>query len=165
MTSTLFRNRWMFVPIALLGATIAFCTITVLLAVADHPLGVEPQYDAKAAAWQATAAQRAENDRLRWIITPVLERLDGQLASIAITVEDRHTIPIDVAQVAVECIPIANADSRSLVTLVEARRGVYRGAFPVSAEGWHEFRVSVHRSDSTYTDSFRRVVPTELARP
>lgn len=158
----LLRNRWALVPIVLLGAAIAFAALTVLLAVSDHPLGVEPQYDVKAANWQATAEQLARNDKLRWIVTPEVARLDGSLASIRVRVEDKNAIAIDGADVAVECIPVADADRRVTVTLPEVAPGEYAAAFEVAHEGVHEFRVTVDAQGARYTDQFRRTVPGTL---
>lgn len=165
MIAPLVRNRWALVPIALLASAIAFCVLTVVLAVADHPLGVEPQYDSKAAGWQATADQLAENDKLRWLVTPSLTRLDPSLAAIRLRIEDRHAIPIERASVTVECIPIVNADRRSTLALAEVAPGEYAGAFDVALEGAHEFRVVVDAGAKTYTDQFRRVVPMVASGP
>lgn len=159
MIAALLRNRWALVPIILLASAIAFSVLTVMLAIADHPLGVEPQYDTKAAHWQSTAEQATTNDRLRWLITPDLARLDTSLASLRLRVEDRHTIPIDGARVVVEYIPIANADQRGTLTLAEIAPGEYAAAFEVRGEGAHEFRISIDTPTDRYTDSFRRVLP------
>ena len=94
MIASCIRNRWIFVPVGLIAAAISFAALTVTLAVARYPLGVEPQYDARAAQFQATVEQRATNDRLRWIVTPTLSRLDASLVSVSLRIEDRHSIPI-----------------------------------------------------------------------
>ncbi len=159
MIAAAIRNRWIFVPIVFLGAAIAFAALTVTLAIANHPLGVEPNYDTKAANFQATAEQRATNDRLRWIVTPELVRMDAGMASVSVRVEDRHTVPIEDAAVEIECIPLANGDARRRVELMQLSPGLYGATFEVMAEGRHEFRVTVRRGHDTYTDRFRRPVP------
>ena len=47
----LVANRWMFVPVLLLGMTVTIAVVTVMSAVVGHPLGAEPNYDTKAADW------------------------------------------------------------------------------------------------------------------
>ena len=49
LLSRLRSDRWMFVPIALLGLTVVTGFATVMSAVVGHPLGTEPAYDRKAA--------------------------------------------------------------------------------------------------------------------
>jgi hypothetical protein len=147
------------VPVGLIAAAISFAALTVTLAVARYPLGVEPQYDARAAQFQATVEQRATNDRLRWIVTPTLSRLDASLVSVSLRIEDRHSIPIVGATVDVECVPLANADLRHACSLRELAPGVYAGTFEIRAHGKHEYRVSVRTEHETYTDRFRRPLP------
>ncbi len=159
MLKATIRNRWVLFPIVSIGAAVAFAVLTVTLAVANHPLGVEPNYDSKAANYQATVEQRATNDRLRWLVTPGLVRMDQTLASITLRVEDRHTIPIDDATISVECIPLVNGDARQSVELIQLSPGTYAGTFEVAAEGKHEFRVRILQGLDTYTDRFRRPIP------
>ena len=47
----LVANRWVLVPVLLLSLTVGIAVATVLSAVVGHPLGMEPSYDRKAAAW------------------------------------------------------------------------------------------------------------------
>ncbi len=156
--STLFANRWLFVPCALLLTSVSFGVLTVTLAVANHPLGVEPGYDSKAAHFESERQQRETNDRLRWIVTPSVERLDGRLGGVRLHIEDRNANAIDASTVRVECIPVGNADGRSTVDLAEALAGDYAGTFAIRGEGLYEFRVSIKREGDTYTDLFRRNV-------
>lgn len=159
MITALVRNRWALVPVVLIGATIAFTSLTVVLAVSDHPLGIEPQYDTKAALWQQTASQRADNDRLRWLATPQLTRLDTGLVGLRLRIEDRHAIAIAGGRVSVECIPVAAADDRCVIELPEIGAGEYAAAFAPRLGGLHEFRVEVLRDGQRWTDQFRRSIP------
>ena len=83
----LIANRWMFVPVLLLGLTVTIATVTVMSAVVGHPLGAEPNYDAKAASWNAEREQRAANERLRWVVTPEIES-EGVRRSVSLRIED-----------------------------------------------------------------------------
>ena len=151
----LVANRWAFAPVALLGATVAIATVTVMSAVVGHPLGMEPAYDAKAASWDAERMQRAANDRLRWVVTPEIDSA-GVRRTLVVRIEDKHAARIEHASVVVECIPNRAAESRANATLVEIEPGVYRGEFTSPIGGQWEFRVRVDRDGEVYTDSFRR---------
>jgi FixH len=151
----LIENRWMFVPVALLGLTVTIATVTVLSAVVGHPLGTEPNYDTKAASWNAEREQRALNERLRWVVTPEIES-SGSRRTIALRIEDKHAARIDAGAVRVECIPIRAAESRQTIELARREQGDFIGSFDSTIGGQWEFRVTVTKAEIRYTDSFRR---------
>jgi FixH len=155
------ENRWMFAPIALLGLTVAIATATVLSAVVGHPLGMEPDYDAKAAAWEQERGQRAQNERLRWVVTPDIRSV-GSMRTVHLRIEDKHAARIDASRVEVECIPVRAAESRRTITLGRLETGDFAGSFESTISGQWEFRVVVERGGVRYTDAFRRFL--EVAR-
>ncbi|MEY5033441.1 MAG: hypothetical protein RL354_2472 [Planctomycetota bacterium] len=148
-------QRWMFVPVLLLGLTVTVGTVTVLSAVVGHPLGMEPDYDRKAASWEAERAQRAMNERLRWVVTPEVAS-DGARRTLSVRVEDKHAARIDAATVVVECIPIKAAEARTRIELSRLERGEFAGSFESRIGGQWEFRVTVEQGGVRYTDVFRR---------
>jgi hypothetical protein len=157
------ENRWMLAPVLLLGASVVITTATVLSAVVGHPLGMEPAYDVKAASWDAEREQRAQNDRLRWVVTPELVS-DGAHRSLRLRVEDKHAARIPAERVSVECIPVLRGESREVVlAAAPGETGVFEGAFDCGIGGQWEFRVTVDAANGRYTDTFRRQLPH--ARP
>lgn len=148
-------NRWMFVPIALLGFTVMVATVTVMSAVVGHPLGAEPAYDRKAANFDAEREQRLQNERLRWVVTPEVSS-HGAQRSLAIRVEDKHAARIDAKRVTVECIPVMNAGARVEIELARSGLGEFSGNFESPVGGQWEFRVAVEDDGVRYTDAFRR---------
>jgi nitrogen fixation protein FixH len=153
--SGLLANRWMFVPVLLLGMTVTVGTVTVLSAVVGHPLGMEPDYDRKAASWEMEREQRAMNERLRWVVTPEVGS-EGAHRTVSIRVEDKHAARIDAQSVVVECIPVKAAESRRTVELVRRDAGEFAGSFDSPIGGQWEFRVTVVQGGVRYTDGFRR---------
>lgn len=151
----LVANRWVLVPVLLLSLTVGIAVATVLSAVVGHPLGMEPSYDRKAAAWDEERAQRATNDRLRWVVTGEVES-QGAERTLRVVVEDKHAARIDADTVVVECIPIRAAESRQALELSRAAEGDFQGTFRSALGGQWEFRVEVRRGGERYTDSFRR---------
>jgi hypothetical protein len=154
------EHRWMFAPIVLLGGTVVIGVATVLSAVAGHPLGMEPAYDTKAASWDEEREQRAQNDRLRWVVTPEL-RSDGAHRTLVVRVEDKHAARIAADRVVIECIPnLLDASRRMLqLTAVPQESGVFEGSFDCTVGGLWEFRVTVETPLGRYTDVFRRQLP------
>lgn len=157
-THWLIANRWMFVPVALLALTVAIGTVTVLSAVVGHPLGAEPKYASKAAAWDDERAQRSVNDRLRWVVTPRIDS-EGAHRTIALRIEDKHGARIDATRVEVECIPVRMAEARRSITLARTASGSFEGSFESPVGGQWEFRIAVDADGVRYTDSLRRPLP------
>jgi hypothetical protein len=153
--SRMTANRWMFVPVLLLGMTVTIGTVTVLSAVVGHPLGMEPNYDTKAASWNAEREQRAVNERLRWVVTPEISS-DGARRTIALRIEDKHAARVEAGSVQVECIPIRAAELRQRVALSRQGSGEFAGSFESPVGGQWEFRVTVEQGGLRYTDAFRR---------
>jgi nitrogen fixation protein FixH len=151
----LLANRWMLVPVLLLGMTVTIGTVTVLSAVVGHPLGMEPDYDRKAASWESEREQRAMNERLRWVVTPEVGS-EGAHRTVSIRVEDKHAARIDAQSVVVECIPVKAAEARRTVELVRRDAGEFAGSFDSPIGGQWEFRVTVVQGGVRYTDGFRR---------
>ena len=152
---SLVANRWMFVPVLLLGMTVTIGTVTVMSAVVGHPLGMEPNYDTKAASWNAEREQRAVNERLRWVVTPEISS-DGARRTIALRIEDKHAARVEAGSVQVECIPIRAAELRQRVALSRQGSGEFAGSFESPVGGQWEFRVTVEQGGLRYTDAFRR---------
>lgn len=152
---SLAANRWMFVPVALLGLTVTVATVTVTSAVVGHPLGAEPRYDSKAADFGAELEQRAENERLRWVVTPEIGS-HGSQRVLAVRIEDKHAARIDADRVRVECIPVVNAEARLAIDLRRSGPGEFEATFDSAIGGQWEFRIAVEQGGHCYTDAFRR---------
>ena len=151
----LIANRWMFVPVLLLGMTVTIATVTVMSAVVGHPLGAEPNYDAKAADWDGQREQRAANERLRWVVTPEIAS-EGSQRNVTLRIEDKHAARIDATRVSVECIPVRAAEARKTIELSRRDAGDFAGSFESPIGGQWEFRVTVEKDGLRYTDDFRR---------
>ncbi len=154
----LIRDRWMFVPIVLLGVSVTIGITTVMLAVAGRPLGAEPDYYAKAVAWDARQLQVATNDRLHWNVSPELGPGVNGGARLSLKVNDKHGNLIDAQVVTVEAIPVRDADQREMLTMRCVAEGRFEGDLQRKLPGQWEFRVTVQHGNDTYTDMFRRTL-------
>jgi nitrogen fixation protein FixH len=154
----LIRDRWMFVPVLLLGVSVTTAFVTVSLAVRGHSLGVEPDYYEQSKHWSEVQAQMAANERLGWIVSPDLGPGENGHPRLNLSIKDKHGIPIPVDAVHVEAIPIRNADMRVAFDLDREREGEFAGDVPLKFAGQWEFRIDVERGEQRYTDSFRRTI-------
>jgi nitrogen fixation protein FixH len=151
-------NRWMFVPVLLLMCSVTTITVTVMLAVVGHPLGEEPDYYAKAVAWDTHRAQIATNDRLGWVVTPVLSAGSGGVARLTLDVRHKHGLYIDPETVTVDAIPVRAAELHQELTLERTADGRYAADLPLRVAGQWEFRVTIRKGEDLYTDVFRRTL-------
>lgn len=152
----LLRDRWMLVPIGLLAASVLSGTLTVLLAVAGRPLGVEPNSYERGLSHDRERTQAAANDRLAWIVSPEISGGRDGLPRLTISVTDKRGISIPAESATVEAIPIRNADLRTAVELAPEGEGRFAGEIPLRISGQWEFRIVVRRGQDVYTDTFRR---------
>jgi hypothetical protein len=159
---TLIANRWMFVPVLLLGCSVTIGAMTVLSAVVGHPLGMEPNYDRKAANWESERTQRALNERLNWVVTPELHS-NGVHRSISLRIEDKYAARVEASLVQVECIPVRDAERRQVIELPRRDSGIFAGEFDSPLGGQWEFRLTVERDGLKYTDAFRRFLTPVVA--
>ncbi|MDZ4755621.1 MAG: FixH family protein [Phycisphaerae bacterium] len=154
----LVRDRWMFVPIALLAVSVTVATSTVWLAVAGRPLGEEPDYYAKAVAWDAHRAQHDANDRLRWTVSPEITASSSGAPVLTLKITDKYGNLIDADAVGVEAIPVKRADRRCVPVMIRVEEGRFSGPLTARVAGQWEFRITVRGKQGTYTDSFRRTL-------
>ncbi len=159
----LVRDRWMFVPVLILGLGVGIAALTVSLAVAGHPVGAEPDYYEKALHWNETKAQLAVNDRLGWTVSPELLGGAGGKAHLKLVVKDKHGVAVPADRAQVEAIPVRVAELRTTVDLDHTDAGTFEIDIPLRISGQWEFRVTIHRGDELYTDTFRRSL--EFAKP
>jgi nitrogen fixation protein FixH len=156
------RNRGWYWPVGLAallvgsaGANIALVIITAR----DASFAVEPDYYAKALAWDETMAQQARNKALGWSlglrVEPVGER-DGMTVAVRLT--DRAGAPIEGARIAVEALHNARA-SHVLSAALEPRGSGYAATMPLARPGLWEFRLRAARGAEVFTATLTRDVP------
>jgi hypothetical protein len=158
LAARLIRNRWMFVPIGLLTLSVSVGVTTVALAVAGHPIGAEPDYYAKAASWDAHRLQQAINDKLRWNVAPTIVAGTQGSPLLQIEVRDKYGGIIEADAAEVEAIPVAMADARETLSMGRVAPGRFERELSARVPGQWEFRLTVKKGETVYTDTFRRTL-------
>jgi len=156
----LVRNRWAFFPVAMLGFSVVLAVVTVQAALHGQGAAPERNYYGKAVAWEDVQRQRAENDRLRWNVTPsfAASEADRRVPRLELSVADKWDLPIEGGVVSVEAIPVKAVDLGGEIALAEKSPGRYTADLPARMDGQWEFRVRIDRQGERYTDTFRRVL-------
>ncbi len=155
------EQRWAFVPVAFLLATVAFAVFATTLALRDpSAYAAEPDYYKRGADYDSYKQQIAENGVIGWVITPsiVAAQGDPRLARVEIAVADKYGIAIEGATATVEVIPIRDADARVQLALVPVGGGRYAADVPVRSGGQWEVRVEIRCKGKVFADRFRRQV-------
>jgi len=156
------RSRGWYWPVGLVallvgsaGANIALLVITSR----DASFAVEPDYYAKALAWDETMVQQAHNAALGWSlglrVEPTGER---ERLSVAVGLSDGAGAPLPDARIAVEALHNARA-SRVLTAVLEPHGLGYAAVMPLARPGLWEFRVRVTRGPDVFTATLMRDVP------
>jgi hypothetical protein len=161
LVRTAIENRWAFVPVGILAATVAFAVFVVVFLVNGRgATAAEPDYYRKGVAWDEWRRQEAENGTLRWVVTPSFGASPAGtgLVHLTLAVADKNAVPIVGAAVRAEVIPIADADRRVEVACAESGPGAYGVDVPLRAAGLWEIRTTVEWKGHRYCDRVRRQV-------
>lgn len=142
---------WPLALTAVLAITVAANFWLLWAANDDQHLAFEPDYYRKALAWDSAMAQGGRNLDLAWQATA---RLDHR-GRLAVTLADRHGLPLPGARVTAEIIPIAHADRFRSVTLTEGAPGDFGAVIPLVYGGLHEIRLNAVRLGDRFTTVLR----------
>jgi len=150
------RSHWW--PIGVAAALLfTVCANFGLLYVAGHDAStaIEPDYYAKAIAWDSTMAQRTNNARLGWHIVPHLGAFAPSTdATLSVTLSDSAGAPIGDATVTVSALYNGRA-SVVLESRMHYDDGAYRTTLPIAHRGQWELRFDVRRGAEHFTSSTR----------
>jgi nitrogen fixation protein FixH len=135
------------------GANIALVVITSR----DASFAVEPDYYAKALAWDETMAQEARNKALGWSLELRVEPT-GEGGLVAVSLADRAGAPLPGARITIEALHNARA-GRVLTAILEPRGPGYARMMPLARPGLWEFRLRVTRGADVFTATLMRDVP------
>ena len=115
---------------------------------------IEPDYDTKALHWDDTARQIRENVQLGWRI----EIAEARGNRLTVTLRDRDGKAIEGAAVNVESFHHAHAKSKVVSTMLAGDAGQYTTSANLSTPGLWEFRFTVLRGPTLFTQSMTRTV-------
>ena len=136
-------------PVAIVAFLVAGASANVYLLVrasSDPAFSVEPDYYAKAIAWDAHLAQMAHNEALGWKAA-----LSTDEGGIVVRLEDRDGRPVAGAAVTLEAFPMARGNQIVRGSLGETPEHAYRADLSFARAGLWEFRLAAQRGADTFT--------------
>ena len=152
-----FRAWWPFpgMVFALIGMSMTFATVTLVLATNDPSFALEEDYFAKAVAWDETAVEREASRELGWVATAELSSaLDGKGdRSVTILLKDRDGNAVEGASIEVFCFHNARRVETFSFTPSEIAPGRYAAGQPLARDGRWTVRLRAARGDDVYTAS------------
>ena len=155
------RSRGWYWPVGLAALLVASAGANIALLVItsrDASFAVEPNYYAKALAWDESMAQQARNEALGWSLGLRVDPMGvRRLMTVTVRLADRSGAPIEGAQVAVEAFHNARA-SRILSAALEPRGQGYAAVMPLERPGLWEFRLRVTRGPEAFVATVTRDV-------
>jgi nitrogen fixation protein FixH len=155
---------WPTIIIVALVVDVGVGVVMMRVATHDPNYGIEPDYYAKAVAWDSTTAQSHRNDVLGWQLTPELGPVAaGRAATLTMLLRDRTGVPVTGAHLSIEAIPVAHADEVIRSDLPAAPGGDYAAALPMERSGLWELRVVATRGEDHFTADIRLDVSESVA--
>jgi len=139
-----------------LAAVVAANIGLVIVARSDPSFVIEPDYYAKAVAWDSTLAQQRRNSELGWSISPDLRPFtrSGD-ATLRVRLTDATGKDVDGATVEVAALFNARAGDVRTATLSADSTGGYVTAIPVNHAGIWQLRFTVVRGADRFTHETR----------
>lgn len=140
----------------ILGATVAANLWVMRIANADPAFAIEPDYYAKAVAFDSLMAAERRTLALGWGVDAALAPVDRDGHGL-LTVQLRGADAAPLAGATVRVVARFNARANDSVTAVlrEERAGVYTAAIPVAHAGEWEVRIDATKDDAQYSHRLR----------
>jgi nitrogen fixation protein FixH len=147
---------WPIGVVVTLAAVVVLNVWVAIIAGDDPSFAIEPDYYAKAIAWDSTMAQARRNDTLKWRLAPswgVFSVDSGTTLKVRLT--DSLGAPIRNANIAVSALYVGRAALAHTATLHGDGRDGYAVALPVDHAGRWELRFTVERGADRFTSIAR----------
>lgn len=144
---------WPFLLVGLLASGVGVNLYFMSCAISDPSFAVEPDYYAKAIAWDAHQAQARDNAELGWTLELAVAPADSGTgrARVVASLLDRDGLPVPGLTVGLEAFHNARASQVVRSELVETAEHAYEADVAVSRPGFWEFRVAATRGTEVFT--------------
>ena len=157
---------WPIAVAAILGATVVANLAVMRIANSDPSFAIEPDYYAKAIAFDSTAAASRRSAGLHWMATAATNATKGAVAvravavrTLEVTLTDSLGQPITGARVTAEALFVGRANRVLSATLTESTPGHYEAPAAAMQRGQWEVRVTAIRGDAHFVTRLRTEVP------
>lgn len=148
------EHLWPLGMAAILAGTVVINFWMIKVAGDDPSFAIEPNYYARAVAWDSTVAQEARNRRLGWRVEPTLTGFDESGAVLSVALSDSAGAAIPDAHVRVSALFVGRANE-VLDAPLAPTGSRYAVRLPVRHRGAWELRFTVNRGGERFTSTHR----------
>lgn len=151
------KITWIGIIVGLLGMSIVIYGVAIVVTLTDPSFALEPDYEKKAADWDAIQRQRTINKELGWSAKVNVEAgpRRGEIV-VRLTLHDQDDQPIDGAIVELEAFHNARAGQVYRARLDHIADGEYTAAMPIARTGMWEFRLTANHRGDVFTKTIRK---------
>lgn len=152
---------WPIAVAAILGATVVANIAVMRVANDDPSFAIEPDYYAKAIAFDSSAAAARRSAALHWTVTTATTATTASTGEriLQLTLADSLGHPITGAHVTSEALFIARANRVITATLTESAPGHYEAPAAAMQPGQWEVRIAAVRGAAHFVSTMRTEVP------
>ncbi len=151
---------WPMIIVGLLMMNATIVVVTVVLAAGDPSAAVEPDYYAKALAFEGTMKQREASTRLGWTAEPTLRTAaDARTPELVVRLTDRDHQPLTGASVTITAFPSARSGERQSLTATPTPSGEYTTPIRITRGGIWIIRIVATVGDDVFTRETDLIVP------
>ena len=154
---------WAWVPVGLLVTCLGGLGVMLAIALDDPGFGVEPEYYAKAVAWDEKQAQDRINTELGWS-APILVEPGSNGATLELQLADKARMPIVDAQAGITAFHVGRSAKHLEAPLKHRGEGRYVGRLPAARSGLWELRLEIKRGSQRFTQVSRQELVFTEAR-
>ena len=151
--------KWIAFVVAILGTSFTVAMVMLYVSATDPSFAVEPDYYDQALHWDEHAAQRSINEKLGWRVD--LQDQPGAAPgarALTVSLTDTEAAPIAGASISVVAFHNARAADQVVFEMEPTGNGIYTALAPLKRAGRWEFRFTVLKGDTTFTE----ILPVEL---
>ena len=151
------KITWIGIIVGLLGMSVVIYGVAIVITLTDPSFALEPDYEERAADWDAIQRQQAVNESLGWSAKVSVEAgpKRGEIV-VRVTLQDRIDRPIDGAIVELDAFHNARAGRIHRARLDHAGDGEYTTAMPIRRSGVWEFRLTANHRGDVFTKTIRK---------
>lgn len=151
---------WPMIIVGLLLMNVTIVIVTVILAAGDPSAAVEPDYYAKALAFDSTMKQREASAKLGWTAEPSLRTAaDGRTPELVVRLNDRDHQALSGAAVTITAFPSVRSGERQSLSATAAQPGVYITPIRITRGGIWIIRIVARVGDDVLETQTDLIVP------
>lgn len=147
-------NRWPIAIIAVLLAQVGFGVWMARVAGGDPHFAIEPNYYARAVNWDSTMAQARRDKALGWTAAATMQRENGTVASLHLTLVDAQGQAVRADSVSATALSVSHAGVIDTLRLTSDAIG-YTAPVARAERGLWEVEVRAWRGADLFTARLR----------